>query len=95
MAGKVALSVFPNWAMPDDPDWNENPYLDANWEFMYHSMPYVVDLFAGWKETGDQAMLDRAMFLVQDWVADNPRDAGRSAYSWNDHSTALRALVFA
>ena len=95
MAGKVALSVFPAWPMPEDPAWNENPYGDPNWQFQYHAMPYVLDLFAGWDATGDQAMLDRAMTLVQDWIEDNPRDAGRSPYSWNDHSTALRALVFA
>ena len=36
-----------------------------------------------------------ASYLLRDWVRDNPRGAGRSAFSWNDHSTAIRTFVLA
>ena len=48
---------------------------------------------AAFEETADSRYIDRAAFLLRDWVEDNPRTAGRSVFSWNDHSTAWRAVV--
>ncbi len=41
------------------------------------------------------AYADRALELAADWIADNPRDGAVADMAWNDHSTALRAVVFA
>lgn len=95
VANRYLLSPHPIVTLPANPTWRENPLHDANWLFQYHAMRYVLDLFAAWKKTGLGVYRDRALFLLRDWAASNPRSAPPSAYSWNDHSTALRAVVYA
>jgi hypothetical protein len=95
MANRYLLSPHPIVTLPANPTWRENPLHDANWQFQYHAMRYVLDLFSAWKSTGSTAYRDRALFLLRDWAASNPRSNPPSAYSWNDHSTALRAVVYA
>jgi hypothetical protein len=95
LGNRYLLSPHQIVALPADPTWRENPLKDANWLFQYHSMRYVLDLFAAWSRTGTTAYLDRGLFLLRDWAKSNPRSAPQSAYSWNDHSTAMRAVVLA
>ncbi len=82
--------------LPENPTWTEDPLDDQNWSFRYHSLTTTVGpLLAAGATTGDRRYLDRAAFLLADWVADNPRDAPPAPMSWNDHSTALRAIMIA
>jgi len=81
--------------LPADPTWREDPFHDDNWLFNYHSLRFVLTLEAAWARTGDGRYLDRGLFLLRDWLHDNPRRAPRSPFSWNDHATALRAMVLA
>jgi heparinase II/III-like protein len=95
LANRYTLSSMPTVELPADPRWTENPLKSRNWEFQYHSMRFVWDLLGAFDETRDPRYLDRAGVLLRDWVEDNPRRAGRSVWSWNDHSTAWRAVVLA
>jgi len=95
MANRYLLAPHPIVTLPVNPTWRENPLHDANWLFQYHALRYVLDLFTTWHNTGVTAYRDRALFLLHDWAASNPRVNPPSAYSWNDHSTALRAVVLA
>ena len=81
--------------LPADPSWRENPFRDANWLFDYHSLRFVMKLEAAWAQTGNARYLARALFLLRDWLHDNPRPAPRSRFAWNDHATAWRAMVLA
>jgi hypothetical protein len=58
-------------------------------------MRYVLDLLSAGHLTGDARYGDRALELLRDWVVDNPRTGAPSPWAWNDHSTALRAVVLA
>jgi hypothetical protein len=94
LAGIIRVPGFADVMLPADPTWTEDPLHDRNWSFRYHSLTTTVGpLLAAGTSTGDQRYLDRAAFLLADWVADNPRDAPPAPMSWNDHSTALRAIV--
>ena len=95
MAGTLKLTRHSAVRLPRNPSWAEDPLNDRNWEFQYHSLRFVWDLFEAWRTTRDEAYRDRGLYLIRDWVHDNPRGAGRSAFSWNDHSTAFRTLVLA
>jgi heparinase II/III-like protein len=95
MSGKLVLPRHKAVRLARNPSWAESPLNDRNWEFQYHSMRFVLDLFEAWRLTGDEAYRDRGLFLLRDWVRDNPPGHGRSAFSWNDHSTAWRTLVLA
>ena len=93
LANRYTFSNMPTVDLPADPRWNENPIKSRNWEFQYHTLRFVWDLTAAFEQTADMRYLDRAAVLLRDWVEDNPRRAGRSVFSWNDHATAWRAVV--
>jgi hypothetical protein len=95
MAGTLELSRHSPIRFPKNPTWSENPFGDTNWQFQYHSLRFVWDLFEAWRITGTEGYRDRGLFLVRDWVRDNPPGGGRSPFSWNDHSTAIRTWVLA
>jgi Heparinase II/III-like protein/Heparinase II/III N-terminus len=95
MAGELKLSRHKAFRLPRDPTWAEDPFNDRNWEFQYHSLRFLWDLFEAWRITGDRAYQDRGLNLLHDWVRDNPRGAARSGFAWNDHSTAIRTFVLA
>ncbi len=95
MDGRLTLSPHPAVRLAEDPTWSEDPLGDRNWQFQYHSLRFVSDLFPAWRTTGDARYLDRALFLLRDWIRDNPRSAPASPFSWNDHSTAWRTIVLA
>jgi hypothetical protein len=95
LANRYLLAPHPIMTLPSNPTWRENPLRDANWQFNYHAMRYVLDLFTAWDRTGVTAYRTRALFLLQDWSAGNPRSSPPSVFSWNDASTAFRAVVYA
>jgi hypothetical protein len=95
VANTYRFSPNPGVELPEDPDWSENPLDSNNWLFQYHTLRWARSLLVRWQETGDDAYFDRFEFLLSDWYKDNPREDPPSSFSWNDHSTAWRAMVFA
>ena len=94
LRNRYKLASHPVVTLPANPRWNEDPLNSRNWEFNYHSLRFVLALTTAWAETGAQRYLDRAVFLLRDWQADNPRSAPRDPMAWNDHATAWRAVVY-
>jgi hypothetical protein len=94
LANKYRLAPAPIVTLPTDLTWTENPFRDDNWQFQLHSMRYVLDLIEATEITADARYAARGLDLLQDWFDDNAVHAP-SIWSWNDHSTALRAVVYA
>ena len=94
LANRYKLANFPTVTLPSNPTWKENPLKQVNWLFNYHSLRFVWALTTAWSQTGDQRYIDRAKFLLYDWQRDNPRIGSPSIWSWNDHATAWRAMVY-
>ena len=94
LRNRYTLANFPTVTLPANPTWKENPLEQINWLFNYHSLRFVWALTTAWAETGYQRYLDRASFLLYDWQRDNPRAGSPSIWSWNDHATAWRAMVY-
>lgn len=92
---RYQLGTHPAVTLPHDLTWTEDPFHDTNWMFLLHSLQYVKDLLDAWRLTGEQRYLDRALELGRDWAADNSVGAEPSIWAWNDHSAALRGVVFA
>ena len=96
MAGHLVLGTFSAVTLPANPTWREAPFHgDRNWLFNYHSMRWVLPLLKAGAATGQSAYLDRAAFLLRDWLSTNPRSAPANPMAWNDHATAWRASVLA
>lgn len=93
-AGRFAFLGMPAVALPADLAWDENPYETPSWNWSLHTMSYVADLAAVFRDTGDRAQLERAEALVLDWIEDHPpalADSEQNRMAWDDHATALRA----
>ena len=93
MADRYEFPPFRAAKLPVHLTWAENPFHDANWQFQFHSLWWLLSLTQAWQSTGRVAYLDRALELAHSWVVLNPKDDPPSPYSWNDHSTALRSIV--
>lgn len=92
MASQYSFMSLPAVALPDDLDWDEDPYESHPWRWRLHNMAYIVTLTRAYATTGHLPYLQRAEALVLDWIDDNsgyPLDPP-TQYVWNDHSTALR-----
>ena len=94
LRNRYTLANFPTVTLPSNPTWKENPLKQVNWLFNYHSLRFVWALTTAWSQTGERRYLDRATFLLYDWQRDNPRVGAPSVWSWNDHATAWRAMVY-
>ncbi|HSS34753.1 MAG TPA: heparinase II/III family protein, partial [Patescibacteria group bacterium] len=95
LKNRYKLGPRPAVVLPRNPTWRENPFHDRNWLFNYHALRFVLKLEAAWAKTGRQRYIDRAVFLLKDWLHDNPRSHPRSAAAWEHHATAWRAMVYA
>jgi hypothetical protein len=95
LLNRYRINTHPEVAIPADPTWTENPLGDANWEYQFHAQWLVLSLFQAWHASGDERYLEKATFLLRDWVQDNPRPAPRSAVAWDPMGTALRGQVLA
>lgn len=95
LANRYRFPPHPIVTLPADLTWAENPFGDDNWQFQLHSLRYVLDLIEAKEVTGSTVYADRGRELLLDWYEDNPRASPASKWAWNDHSTALRAVVYA
>ena len=66
-----------------------------NWKFQYHSLRFVWGSVGGVARYPRQGLPRPGPVSLRDCGRDNPPGAGRSAYSWNDHSTAIWTWVLA
>lgn len=92
MAGRMTITPYGPWTMPEDPDWTEDPFQNSNWVFQYHSLHWLDPLRRVGLATNDKDMLERYGVLVRDWVEDNPVGAPRSRFSWYDMADGFRAI---
>ena len=82
----------PAWAVPQDPDWTEDPFGNDAWLFRYHSLQWLQAVALSEQAAGD-TNYERTRFLLFDWIRDNPRSDPPSHRSWYDHAVATRADV--
>ncbi len=93
MAGRLKISPYATTTLPSDPRWSENPFGNANWVFQYQTLRWADPLRREGLRTGNQAMIDRYVYLVKDWLADNPYGSARSSFSWYDMAVGVRAVT--
>lgn len=92
MASRYTFMSDPPATLPEDLDWDEDPYGSHPWRWRLHNMAYVVTLTRAYATTNHLPYLQRAEALVLDWIDDNSGYVldPPTEYVWNDHSTALR-----
>ncbi|WP_460454114.1 heparinase II/III domain-containing protein [Arenimonas aestuarii] len=92
---------FEPWALPESPQWNEDPYRDDTWGLYYHSLVWfsIIDMGAEQAPTEPQRQqcLARLKDLFTSYVAFlavTPESEFHKMV-WFDHSTAWRASTLA
>jgi hypothetical protein len=94
MAGRITLYPHAAARLPANPTWKENPFKDPNWVFQLHTLRWADVLRREGIRTKNNAMLNRHMALLSDWVKNNPRKGAPSSYSWSEMATGIRAIAF-
>jgi hypothetical protein len=93
MAGRYKLGHHPLVKLGLRPTWAEDPLRDRNWRERFQMLRFPMALMIEWRDSGERRYLDRALALVQSWIAHNPRSDPASPYSWGDHATAWRTMT--
>lgn len=70
--------------------WEENPYQDKYWRFVYYSLRQTSHLLNAWIETKDARYLNKLIEIIESFI-----DTGMTKkYAWEDyHSVAFRAMT--
>ena len=87
---QVKFGSFPPFAVPEDPDWAEDPYEDKSWLRDYHSLAWLLIPARAYLETGDQRYQEQVKHYLLDWIEDNPRGSSPSARAWFDGAVGYR-----
>jgi hypothetical protein len=95
LADRYHLRPLPSVRLPppENLTWAEDPFGDANWQYRFHSLSWVLSLLQASSRTGNPAYLERAVDLARSWVERNPPTSPPSTFSWNNMATAIRAIV--
>jgi hypothetical protein len=70
--------------------WNENPYNERYWQFLFSSMRFTRNLLTAAKETGQERYYDKLEEIVNSFITDGLNNPS----SWDDyHAAAFRTMV--
>lgn len=90
---QLAFPCFEAWPLPDELDWESNPFKNRSWQWRLHSLSFLPWLMADHWARKDMAALDKGLRLIRSWLncwlESEPRVA--SEFAWHDHGSALRA----
>lgn len=87
---RLTMAPHPEWTIPAEPTWQEDPFEDRNWCFQFHSLRWLEPLRRAAVKR-DNAALKMWLHYMQDWTAKNPRGNPASSWAWVDMADGLRA----
>jgi hypothetical protein len=73
--------------------WNEDPYDDAFFRFMFYSLRYTEHLLFAYRSTGEQRYLDKLYAILRSFIANEPGRPYDHHRFDNEHATAYRTMV--
>lgn len=88
--GRLLMPPHPEWALPERPTWQEDPFEDRNWRFQFHMLRWLDPLRRAAAQ-GDDAAFEMWLRWTKDWVARNPPEAPVTSWAWTDMSDGIRA----
>lgn len=89
--GIVSLAGQPQYTLPAEPTWLEDPFDDLTWVYEYQSLFFVMDALLAYQETQAPTYLDVAERQVDRWLATHLDPRFRA--NWSDHVTANRTRI--
>ncbi|MCW1805167.1 heparinase II/III family protein [Brachybacterium squillarum] len=89
LAGRLRMQPHPEWQLPEEPTWREDPFEDRNWRFQFHMLRWLEPLRRA-ASKGNDAAYRMWLRWVLDWVEKNPPSAPRTDWAWTDMSDGIR-----
>ncbi len=87
---KIDISRYDTVSLPDDPQWDEDPYNDRYWRMNYYSLRPVLDLLYASRTTHDPKYNDKLITTVNSFVTTGINRPD----SWDDaHAVAFRTMA--
>lgn len=84
------VSRFEPWKIESALTWEEDPYNEKYWRFIFHSLRSTRHLLFAWKETGDEKYRDELIKVVDSYVS----VGSEKDVTWADpHAVSFRAMV--
>ena len=98
LADKILNGIYifnshPPFHMPRDLVW-ETPDLGESTQYQLHSLIFLTNLVETYKSSGNKEYFKECLRIILDWIKENPSNEPPSKFSWGNHSTAERTLVF-
>lgn len=94
MGGRLRLAPHPEWTMPQQLRWDENPFGEINWVAQYHMMRWIDPLRRAYIKTDNAEFIEKWIEIATSWIKDNPPGKGKAPYAWSDMVEAGRGLTF-
>ncbi|MXQ11649.1 heparinase II/III domain-containing protein [Microvirga makkahensis] len=88
--GEITLGTFPAWALPDDPQWTEDPYQSLAWRLEFQSLTWLCNLAT----EGALENLTQAVDLAVSWSHANPWGHPSDPVSIHPRALSARAETF-
>ncbi|MGP5090392.1 heparinase II/III family protein [Brachybacterium tyrofermentans] len=89
--GRLVMSPHPQWRLPKEISWREDPFKDRNWKFQFHMLRWLDPLRRAAAKDGNDEAYAMWRHHLRDWVEKNPRSGPRSPWAWKDMSDGIRA----
>lgn len=89
--GTLRMSPHPPWRLPDEIDWDADPFSDRNWRAQFHMLRWL-DPLRRRAEKGDTASADAWLMYAESWVGQHRQPGPRSSIAWMDMVDGIRAL---
>lgn len=91
LSGKLLMSPHPEWVLPEQLKWTEDPFLDRNWRAQLQMLRWM-DPLRRRADAGDHASAAAWIRYAQSWVDSNLSPATSVREAWMDMVDGVRAL---
>lgn len=97
LLGRLSFPHHRPFLLPKTPSWSEDPDVDRNWQFNYHSLRWVDVLRRRYIATGAKTYEDAHRGYLNSWLSRNgdPRRKPSSPMAWYGMATAYRSSIIA
>lgn len=93
LSGKLRLPNHEVFPLPINPKWNEDPFNDRNWKFLYHSLRWLDPVRRAYVETRNRSYAFVYLHYMDSWLKANQERPGSSDFSWHDMAAAHRTGI--
>ena len=84
----LRLETFPDWSLPEAPDWTEDPFRSVPWRIAYQSLSWL------WPMAEAPGGVEAALALALSWSRVNPWGEPADGLALHPAALAMRAEVF-